>query len=443
MIGYLDLSAGISGDMFLGCLVDAGWPIERLRAVLTALDLPPDDWSVNERMVMKGALRARLVDVRVKEGDGHHHHHDQHHAHDHHHDHGHDHHHGHDHAHEHAHDRAHAQTEAGQTHTHGPHRNLHDVRAIIEAAALPEIVRKRAVDVFVRLAHAEAKVHGSAVEAVHFHEVGALDAIVDIVGTVAGLYELGVTDLFASPVPLGGGWTMSAHGRIPLPAPATLELLTAAGAPTCAGPGDGELVTPTGAALVCELARFDRPQMRLERLGCGAGQRDCAWPNVARLSLGVAERQRPDHEVAVEIATNIDDMNPQFYAPLLEHLLTSGALDAWLTPVQMKKGRPGVVLTVLTTPAAESAVVNLLLRETTTLGVRRREVEKRGAEREMRSVETPFGAVPIKLKVWEGRVIGAQPEYEDCRRLADAAGVAVRVVHETAMAAAHGAFLEP
>ena len=397
MIAFLDTPAGISGDMFLGCLVDAGWTIDQLRATLAKLKLPAKDWSVEARPVMKGPLRATRVDVKVTEG--HHHHH--------------------------------------------AHRNLDDIRTIINGADLPDAVKQRSIAVFVRLANAEAKVHGTTVDQIHFHEVGALDAIVDIVGTVAGLHALGVDQLYAGALPLGGGWTTCEHGRIPLPAPATMELLSAVGAPTCAGPGDGELVTPTGAALVCELARFEQPAMRVQRVSSGAGQRDCAWPNVARLSLGEPVRavDTTPSGAVVQIETNIDDMNPQFYGPLVEKLLSVGALDVWMTPIQMKKNRPGVTLSVLATASVEPAVVDLILRETTTLGMRVHVVDKRGAEREMQSVDTAFGAVPIKLKRWAGQTIGAQPEYEDCRRLAEAQNVPVRVVYEAALAAANGKFL--
>lgn len=411
MIGYLDLPSGISGDMFLGCLVDAGWTIDQLRSTLAKLKLPADDWSVDAKQVMKGPLRATLVDVRVTEGHTH--------------SHGHDHQHDHDHHHHHA------------------HRNLHDVRAIIEASNLPAVVKQGSVAVFTRLANAEAKVHGTTVEHIHFHEVGALDAIVDIVGSVAGVHELGISRLYASALPMGGGWTNSEHGTIPLPAPATLELLAAAGAPTCQAPGDGELVTPTGAALVCELARFEKPPMQLQKVASGAGQRDTAWPNVARLWLGAeAHATAPAAtDQVVQIETNIDDMNPQFYGPLMEKLLGAGALDVWMVPVQMKKNRPGVMLAVLAHQSAESKIADIILRDTTTLGVRVHVVEKHGAAREMREVVTAFGVVPIKLKKWAGHTIGAMPEYEDCRRLADVKDLPVRVVYDAALAAAHAAFL--
>jgi uncharacterized protein (TIGR00299 family) protein len=242
---------------------------------------------------------------------------------------------------------------------------------------------------------------------------------------------------------MGPGWIDSQHGKLPLPAPATLELLSAAGAPTRAAPGPGELVTPTGAALVCELAKFGQPPMRLQKVAIGAGQRDSAWPNVARLWLGSDEpvSQESASESIVQIETNIDDMNPQFYGPLSERLFTAGALDVWLVPMQMKKNRPGLTLGVLAPTAAQQVIADIILRETTTLGVRVHAVQRFEAEREIQTVTTEYGVVQVKLKRWGGQVLGAMPEYEDCRRLAEAKNVPVRSVHESAMAAAHAAFM--
>ena len=478
MIGYLDLPSGISGDMFLGCLVDGGWPIEELRATLSRLKLPAGDWSVQARPVMKGALRATLVDVRVAEGSAtapvfaaagareksaehsHEHSHKHPHAHDHHHhDHPHSHPNDHSHAHghtldhlhkhppDHPHDDAHPQADAqqhehGHSHSHS-HRNLDDVKAIIQRADLPGAVKDRAIAVFTRLAHAEAKVHGTRVESIHFHEVGALDAIVDIVGTVAGIQALNLSRLYASPLPLGHGFAEMAHGQIPLPAPATLELLAAASAPTVPAPGPGELVTPTGAALVAELAEFSQPAMRIQRIAVGAGQREMPWPNIARLWLGVADEPARASAAAatfVQIETNIDDMNPQLYSAVAERLMAAGARDVWLAPVQMKKGRPGVVLAVLADAGLEQALSDLILRETTTLGVRVIPMHRHEARRELRPVDTPFGPIQTKLK-WVGEhLVGAMPEYEDCRRAAEARNLPVRSVYEAALAAARTAF---
>lgn len=379
MIAYLDLPAGLSGDMFLGCLVDAGWPVESLRATLDALELPVGSWDVRAEQVLRGPLRATLVRVDVADST--------------------------------------------------QHRHLSAVRAIIEHASLAPSVQAHAIATFARLAAAEARVHGEPVAQVHFHEVGALDAIVDIVGAAAGLHALGIEQLYASGAPLGSGWTESAHGRIPLPAPATLELLAAAKAPTRPAPGPGELVTPTGAALLAQYARFEQPEMQLARIGIGAGQRDPAWPNVARLWLGEPLAAGP----MVEIATNIDDMNPELYGAVSQRLFEAGARDVWLAPVQMKKGRPGVVLSVLAPAALEGALSDLLLRETTTLGVRVHTVHRHEAGREQRTVDTRYGPVQVKIKLVDGEVWGAMPEYDDCLRVAEAADVPVRLVYEEAL----------
>ncbi|HEY2587424.1 MAG TPA: nickel pincer cofactor biosynthesis protein LarC [Tepidisphaeraceae bacterium] len=385
MIAFLDLPSGVSGDMLLGCLIDCGWPVEQLRATIERLKLPPGEWAVRVEAVQKQALRATQVEVLFDEGRH--------------------------------------------------NRRLDDVRAIIESADLPAAVRARAVAVFTRLASAEAKVHGTSIDQVHFHEVGAIDAIIDVVGVVAGFHDLNVERIYASPLPLGPGWAGSAHGRLPLPAPATLELLAAANAPTRPAPGPGELVTPTGAALLAELATFEQPAMRLSRIGVGAGQRDCAWPNIARLWLG--EPEPGASGTLVQLETNIDDMNPQFYPAVSDALFAAGAKDVWLTPIQMKKGRPAVLLGVLGPADREAALADVILRQTTTLGVRAHAIRHRHeARREIRTVETPFGSVSIKLKWVEEDLIGATPEFEDCRKLAEAAGVPLRTVHDAAVTAA-------
>lgn len=379
MIAYLDLPAGLSGDMFLGCLVDAGWPLDALRASIAALNLPPDSWQLRAEQVLRGPLRATLVHVDTQETS--------------------------------------------------QHRHLSDIRALIQRASLPAAVQADAIGAFTRLAHAEAQVHGEPVEQVHFHEVGALDAIIDIVGAAAGVHGLGIERLYASGAPLGSGWTDSAHGRIPLPAPATLALLVAAQAPTRPSPGPGELITPTGAALLAHYARFEQPELRLTASGVGAGQRDPAWPNVARLWLG----EPLAAGALVEISTNIDDMNPELYGAVSQRLFAAGARDVWLTPVQMKKGRPGVVLSALAPAALESTLCDLLLRETTTLGVRVHAVHRHEAARAQGVVDTRYGPVQVKIKRIDGAVWGAMPEYDDCLRVAEAAGVPVRLVYEEAL----------
>ncbi len=383
MIAYLDMPSGISGDMFLGCLIDAGWPLAALRATIEQMALPASLWSVQAESVMRGALRATLVNVSTAEGD--------------------------------------------------QQRHLSDVREIIQAGKLPEAVQNRAIAVFTRLAQAEAGVHGSTVEEIHFHEVGALDAIIDIVGVCAGLHALGIERLYASGVPLGEGWTMTAHGRVPLPAPATLSLLAAAQAPTRPAPGTGELVTPTGAALLAEFATFTQPRMQLQRIGMGTGQKDFAWPNVARLWLGEAI----DSGQLIQIETNIDDMNPEWYTAISQNLFAAGALDVWTTPIQMKKGRPGVLLSVLAAAAKENTLADLLLRETTTLGVRVHHVHRHEARREFTSVQTAYGTVQVKLKWIGDQVAGAKPEFDDCQQLAVQHNISVRQVYEAAQAVAY------
>ena len=388
MIAYLDLPSGISGDMFLGCLVDAGWPVAALEATIAQLGLPAGTWTLEQKTVMRGPLRATLVDVRAVVGDA--------------------------------------------------HRHLHHIRAIIEQSSLPVPIQEQALAVFTRLAAAEANVHGSSIEEVHFHEVGAIDAIIDIVGVCAGLAALGVERLYASGAPLGEGWTNSAHGRIPLPAPATLALLTAVNAPTRPAPGPGELVTPTGAALLAELATFYQPRMKLQRIGIGAGQKEFAWPNVARLWLG----EPVDEGQLIQIETNIDDMNPELYAAVSEQLFAGGALDVWMTPIQMKKGRPALLLSVLAPASREQVLAEILLQETTTLGLRVHTVHRHEAQRDFVTVETRYGAVPIKRKWLHNRVVGMKPEYDACLRLAEQQQVPVRVVYEAAVAVAYQALLK-
>jgi hypothetical protein len=383
MIAYLDCPSGISGDMFLGCLVDCGWPLERFGHTIESLRLPAGEWAIQVQDVQKGSLRAKQVDVLFEEGSH--------------------------------------------------RRGLAEVSEIIRSSNLPDEVKDRAIAVFERLGKAEAKVHGTSIQEVHFHEVGAIDAIVDVVGVVCGLHDLSIESLYASPLPLGTGWVQSEHGTIPVPAPATLELLAAAAAPTRPAPGPGELVTPTGAALLAEMARFEQPMMKLKRIGIGAGQKEFAWPNIARLWIGESETPGP----LVQLETNIDDMNPQLYAAVSEKLLAAGARDVWFTPIQMKKGRLAILLSVLATAAQEEELVQLILRETTTLGVRVHSLARRHeARRQMETVQTPFGEVGVKIKWMGDEAVGAMPEYEDCRKIAESAGAPVRMVYESATLAA-------
>jgi uncharacterized protein (TIGR00299 family) protein len=394
---YFDCFSGISGDMALGALLDAGLSLDALRAELDKL--PLDGWSIDaERGVRRYLSGTRAL--------------------------------------------VHAPEQA-------THRHLSDVQAIIESSALAPELRQRAIRIFTLLAEAEGQVHGIPAGQVHFHEVGALDAIVDIVGVIAGLALLGVDEVYASALPLGAGWARAAHGALPLPAPAVLALLAAAHAPTLPDDSRFELVTPTGAALLAGLAEFSRPPMRVSRIGYGLGARDLERPNALRVWLGetsqetrrAGDKEREDHSFSLSpglqvslspilLETNIDDQPAEQLAYAVERLFELGALDAWLAPIQMKKGRAAALLSALVPAELEQAAVELLMRETTTLGVRRRPVERHVAEREIVAVETPLGPVRVKRKRWNGEDMGAAPEYEDCARLAREHGVALPEVYQ-------------
>lgn len=319
-----------------------------------------------------------------------------------------------------------------------PHRHLHHIDAILGAADLPDEVRERARSVFRRLAVAEAKVHGSTPEKVHFHEVGAVDAIVDITGALLGLHELGVERVYASTLPLGGGTVQSEHGRIPVPAPATLELLT--GVPVRLGPVEAELVTPTGAALLAELVADWQgpPAHRPLATGIGAGSRDFPeHANVLRLVLGETldgGLGTPIRQVAV-LETAMDDESPQRLADLVSRLLDAGALDAMLAPVLMKKGRPGHWLVVIADPGDAGRLTELVLVNSTSLGVRTRLESRAELPRRMARVVTAWGEVELKVAVLPGGGLRAHPEFESIRRAAAESGKSLREVAEAAMAA--------
>ncbi len=319
-----------------------------------------------------------------------------------------------------------------------PHRRLSDVRALIAGSGLSPGVRERSLAVFERLARAEAQVHGTTVEDVHFHEVGAVDSLVDVVGFVAGLELLNVQGVYASALPLGNGFVDTAHGRLPVPAPATLALLAAAGAPTVPHHAPTELVTPTAAALLCELAVFERPAMRLERVGYGFGSKELPWANAVRVWLGrpLAEDITSDEGEAVLLECNLDDTTGETLGYTMERLLAAGALDVWFTPIHMKKNRPATMLSVLSTPQQAATLGDIVLRETTTLGLRQRAVRRRTAVRRMEEVTTPWGPVWVKVKLLDGKRVAAAPEYEDCARVAREHNVPLRAVFQAAQQAA-------
>jgi len=379
---HFDCVSGIAGDMTLAALVSAGWPEEELQRLPSRLKLEGVEIVVTR--VRRGPFAAVHVEVRASEKQ--------------------------------------------------PHRHLHHIEAILDQADLPPGVRDRARAVFTRLAEAEAEVHGSTVKKVHFHEVGAVDAIVDIAGSLLGLDALGIVTVSASELPLGGGFVDSQHGRIPVPAPATALLLR--GAPVRGGPVEAELVTPTGAALLMTLAQGwgDPPAMRLEQVGTGAGTKEFpAHPNILRLLIGERVAAGNADRVVAVLETAVDDENPQFMAALLPRLLSLGALDAMLAPVTMKKGRSGLWLTVICEPADARRLAETVLSETSTLGVRMREERRIELPRYTLEVQTEYGPVMVKVARLPGGAERATPEYESVVEVAARASVAPRLVAAAAV----------
>ena len=371
-VGWLDLGAGVAGDMLLGALVGAGVPLDDVRDALAPLDLPI---ALRAEQVRRGGFAAVRVVVDVPED--------------------------------------------GQ-----PHRTWADVRLLLDR--LPEPLRATSTAVFAALARAEAAVHGVPEDDVHFHEVGALDAVADVVGVCAGLAVLRLDELVASPVTVGSGSVRTAHGVLPVPVPAVVALLAAAGAPGLGGPFPGEQATPTGVALVTVLAdRFGpMPPMRPDGWGAGAGTRDPAGrADVVRLVVG--EGQAADPPGALLLESTVDDLDPRVWPLVLAALLDAGAHDAWLTPVLMKKGRPGHVVAALAPPAAAAAVREVLFRQTTTLGVRETVVGRTVLDREFRQVDVAGQPVAVKLGLLDGAVVNAMPEFEDVVRAARQLGLPV------------------
>jgi pyridinium-3,5-bisthiocarboxylic acid mononucleotide nickel chelatase len=390
---YFDCFAGISGDMTLGALVAAGVDPRALVAEIDRLGVSGYEISF-ERVDRSGISAVRAV-VRL-------------------------------------------------TAEEKRHRHLADIHEIIAASRLSRSVSERAARIFTRLAEAEARVHNQPVEKIHFHEVGAVDAIVDVVGACIGFELLGIERFVCSPLHVGSGMVEMAHGRFPIPPPAVAELLRAA--PIYATEITGELVTPTGAAIVSTLCEEFGPlaPMRVERTGYGAGTREYPrFPNVLRLLIGESEETaaadngggEASDERLLLVETNVDDASPQLLGHLMERAFEVGALDCFFTPVQMKKNRPGVLITILCRPAEREAIYALLFAETTTIGARSHEVERRALGRVQVRVETEFGEIEMKVARTQGRVVGATPEYESCRAAAVRAGVALRVVEEAARTA--------
>jgi len=453
-IAYLDCFSGISGDMFLGAAVDAGVPLQKLQTVARGLDIHAE--LVSHRVERSG-IAATKIDVLIhgradQPSDL-----DPPHSHEH----AHEHEHGHTHEHEHAHEHA----AASQTHEPHVHRGLKEIREIIAHAPISPVAQAFALKAFELLAQAEGKVHNRDAESIHFHEVGSEDAIVDIVCSAVAVETLAADAWYCSALNVGGGTVKCAHGVLPVPAPATAELLH--GAPVFSSGIQKEMLTPTGAALLRALeVRFEPlPPMTLSATGYGAGARDLQRAaNVVRLSVGesvaiarpasaptesrtsaptewptsapASPAQMWDADNADTITVleaNLDDMNPQLFSYVQQKLLSAGALDAFGVPVLMKKGRPGIVFTVLAPPHNAEALARILLTETTTLGVRTRQEQRRILDREHVTVESPWGPIRVKLGRLRGEVLNCAPEFEDCRRIAEATGIPLKTVLQEAL----------
>jgi uncharacterized protein (TIGR00299 family) protein len=436
-IAYLDCFAGISGDMFLGALLEAGVPPNVLHEATKALNLGA---SLKIETVDRSGISCTKVHVlegeHLAEETPNHFEHQKpqpththslqpktQHLHK----------IGHSHSHEPTHE-PHTHDDA-PTHTHAHGRSLTVIKALIQAAPLAEPVKTFAIRTFELLGHSEAKIHNVSVDEIHFHEVGAVDAIVDIVAASAGIHHLQIGKWHSSPLNVGGGMVVCAHGTFPVPAPATADLLR--GFPTYSAHIQKELVTPTGAAILRALSpEFgQQPAMRVDSIGYGAGTRNPAdFPNVLRLNLGESEAHTNTETITV-LETALDDLSPQLTAHVAETALNLGALDVMLTPVVMKKGRPGTLLTILCKPENSAALQQLLLRETTTLGIRMHNEQRSILDRSYVTVTTAYGEVRIKTGSLAGEVLNAAPEFEDCRAAASAHNIAVKEVQQAAIAA--------
>ena len=409
---YFDCFSGASGDMILGALLDAGLPLEDLRAALGSLAL--GDVKLEVERVDRSGIGA--TNFQVFTGD-HSHQHDEGHGHDHHH---HDHDPNHDHPHSHAHDRDHQ------------HRGLTEICTMVDDSALSPTAKDRAKHLFTRLATVEAEIHQQPVEDIHLHEVGAIDSIIDIAGAVFGLEWLGADRIVASPLNVGSGTVACEHGIMPVPAPATARLV--ADVPVYSTGTQAELLTPTGALLITDYAESygPMPAMRIRQLGYGAGDRDLPGvPNVLRIAVGDATGA-PDLQRVVVLESEIDDMNPQIFGVLMDRLLAAGALDVFYAPIQMKKNRPGTLVSVVALPEHRDGLSGVLFRETTTLGVRCSEMDRERLDREIQSVETPLGAIRFKVARRDGQVVNAAPEFDDCATLAEQHGLSIKQVQAIA-----------
>jgi len=433
---YLDIFSGISGDMFIGALLDLGIDAHRFEHELEKLNV--EGYHLHVSRGEKSGIAGTKFDVHLAEHNhdhGHAHHHDDHGHHHHDHSHGHSHSHSHEHEHEHEHE-----------HHHEENRTFTEIKKLISQSALSGWVKEKSIAVFQRIAIAEGKIHGKPPEQVHFHEVGAVDSIVDIVGASIALEMLGKPRVLAAPVVEGFGWIDCAHGRFPIPAPATLAILGARNVAVTQCDEPHELVTPTGAALLAEFAESFGPMQNLapEKIGFGLGTRtNKTRPNVLRAILGTnSQLPTPNSEphdwetdTITVLETNLDDINAEILGNFVERALAAGALDIFHTPIQMKKNRPGVLLAVLCASSDADKFSEMILRETSAFGVRRHLTERRKLRREFTTVKTSFGEVTVKIGKLDGKIVQAAPEFESCRKVADTAKVSLKEVYEAALKA--------
>jgi uncharacterized protein (TIGR00299 family) protein len=403
-LAYLECPTGIAGDMCLGALVHAGVPLDYLIEKLSLLGIS-DEYQLRTELVHRNGQEATKLHVDLTDGHDHHHHHE---------------------------------------HEHIHARHLPEIEQIILAAGLPSNAETMSLAVFRKLAEAEGAVHGVSPEKVHFHEVGATDAIVDIVGTCLGLDWLGIEQIYCSPLPTGGGIIKAAHGQMPVPTPAVLKLWEYRQVPVYTNGIEKELVTPTGAAIAVTLATAFGfpPPMSIQKVGLGAGSRQLPIPNILRLWIGESvpstttindTETSPELETIAVLETQIDDLSPQAIAYTLDTLLTAGALDVFTQPITMKKSRQGVLLTVICHPEKQTICEEILFRETTTLGIRHSLQQRSILQREIQKVSTRYGEIRIKIAGTNGNITNVQPEYEDCAQLAKENNLSWREIHRLAL----------
>jgi len=436
---YLDIFSGISGDMFLGAMLDLGVDFHQLEHELEKLGL--HEFHLHTSRAQRAQIEGVKFDVHLA------HAHDEH-AHAHKHSHAHDepkhsHEHHHEHGHSHAHEDHHHEEEHSHEHSHG--RNFSEIKQLISHSQLSKWVKEKSLAVFHRIAVAEGKIHGLTPEKVHFHEVGAVDSIVDIVGACIALEILGKPRVLASGVVDGVGWINCAHGRFPIPAPATLEILAARAISISQCDEPHELITPTGAALLAEFVEKFGPMENFstQRIGFGIGTRENKTrPNVLRAILGETSATSAhdwESDTIVILETNLDDVTPEILGHFVEKTLAAGALDVFHTPIQMKKNRPGILLSVLCASVEADKFSEMILRETSAFGVRRTKAERRKLRREFQTVQTSFGEVTIKIGKLDGEIVQATPEFESCKKLADEKNIPLKKIYEAAQIAVSAA----